>query len=312
MHGPDGGVDLTQEEWSTLRRIEEEASATEGSLENVLLRSLQTLHPKLILKMRQAESSVIEGNLIDTLSEDQKLFFKISQILKSVLNSRLVAAKDILETMLQAGEIRKLDAAIGNAARQGQLDAAFFTVLQTNLEDAVATEKQQEEKLRDENTPPTASRAQILQHIRTRCQEEVEKEIPPGLALLNKLLRTEQPSIRSNQLKHYLCPQPPPSIPGIDAKQDPSKPEVVLIEPTLLVEALSQTVQQIRTIESAGATSRESAASMVESCRQVAKEARVVLAQEYGLESDQLNAFEDALMPVFRPTSPDSPYIQGV
>jgi hypothetical protein len=310
------GVDLSQEEWEALRRISQQASATGSSLEDVLLQAVPTLHPRLILKLRQADSA--KQSLGESTSEDQALFATISQTLQSVLNSRLVAAKQVLETMLQAGELRKLDAAIGKAARQGQLDAAFFTILQKNLEDAVDSDKIQQQPHdenndnTDSNKAPTASRAQILQHIRTRCQEEVEKEIPPGLALLNKLLRTEQSSIRANQLKHYLCPQPPPPIPGVETKQDSDTPEVILIPPTLLVDAVAQTVQQIRTLETAGATTRESAAAMVESCRQVAKEARIVLAKEYGLGSSQLQAFEDALMPVFRPASSDSPYIQGI
>merc|ERR1712194_573489 len=116
------------------------------------------------------------------------------------------------------GEIKKLDALIGKSARNQKLDAAFFQVIHMNLQDAAATApveaQQQAEYITNDDSdnegpsPPSVNRFQILQHIYTRCQEEVEKTINPGTALLNKLLRTEVDSIRQNQLNHYLCPKP--------------------------------------------------------------------------------------------------------
>jgi len=156
-----------------------------------------------------------------------------------------------------------------------------------------------------------ASRVQILQHVYTRCQEEVEKNIPPGIALLNKLLRTEIDSIRANQLQHYLCPQPN-VITSPDGKEiELGSGKRVLVEPKLLVDAIAQAVKQIRTVEQAGATDRTAAANMVESCRNVAKEARMVIGKNYGVESEELKEFEQGLQPVFRPESPESVYIQG-
>ena len=200
---------------------------------------------------------------------------------------------------------------------------AFFTVLQMNLQAATvaAAEAATQEEEEEATQPPEeetmvqdddASRVQILQHVYTRCQEEVEKNIPPGIALLNKLLRTEVDSIRANQLKHYLCPQP-----NIITSPDGTEIEleggdrVVLVEPSLLVEAIGKAVKQIRTVEHAGGTDRVQAAGMVESCRQVAKEARMVLGEHYGPKSKEVIDFEEGLQPVFRPESPDSPYIKG-
>ena len=81
-----------------------------------------------------------------------------------------------------------------------------------NLSDAmVASAESQKEALEEQEGDGDggADRLSILQHIYTRCQEEVEKSVPPGVALLNKVLRTEQQEeIRTNQLSHYLCPQP--------------------------------------------------------------------------------------------------------
>ena len=151
----------------------------------------------------------------------------------------------------------------------------------------------------------------FYKHVYTRCQEEVEKTVPGGVALLNKLLRTEMESIRANQLEHYLCPQPN-TITTPDGKEIELKGEKpVLVPPSEFMDALADAVKQIRTVEKAGGTDAESAANLVESCRQVASEARVAIAKNYGVDSEELKSFEDGLMPVFRPSSPDSPYIQG-
>ena len=156
-------------------------------------------------------------------------------------------------------------------------------------------------------------RFQILQHIYTRCQEEVEKVINPGTALLNKLLRTEVDSIRRNQLNHYLCPKP-------TTIKDPNGKEIVLnngqpMKPLVahpdFCDAIGNAVKQIRTVEKSGATTPEVAADLVETIRTVAKEARFTIGEHFGGNSTEVIAFEEALEPVFRPTSPDSVYIQG-
>jgi hypothetical protein len=243
-------------------------------------------------------------------------FQAISQALENMLNKKFEVARDTLAQLMNAGEIKKLDALIGKAARAQQLDVAFFQVLQMNMQDAALdAQQQQQENEGDtkEDESSTANRHQILQHIYTRCQEEVEKNINPGVALLSKLLRTGVESIRRNQLEHYLCPQPT-IITAPDGKQIELKNpqnERSLVDHQDFVTAIANAVKQIRTVEQAGGTNRVEAADMVESCRQVAKEARIVIGERFGKESQQLKTFEDALMPVFRPSSPDSPFIRG-
>jgi hypothetical protein len=251
----------------------------------------------------------------------KEAFEAIATVLYDLSVERLDIAKTTLQSLLNAGEIKKLDALIGQAARDGNLDVAFFQVLQFNIQDAAMTEQQEQPAVNTQTDKPqgeesdgddgevAASRLQILQHVYTRCQEEVEKVIAPGVALLNKLLRTEQPSIRRNQLEHYLTPQPTkirsPDGKEIDLGGSNTK---TLVDHSDFVDALGRAVQQIRSVEAAGATTREVAAGMVESCRQVAKEARLILAESYGPNSTQVLGFETALEPVFRPTSTDSVY----
>ena len=295
----DSSDDFSSEEKSLVEKLYDKLQTT-TDVNEVLLEDLPSLPPALILKLRQPVEHANEA-----------ISF-VSTKMASFLDSQLQEAKLTLQELLDAGEIRKLDSLIGKAARSGKLNAAFFNVLSVNLQDATASVS-----LKEDGTPEdgdgdgSANRMNILQHVYTRCQEEVEKSIPPGLALLNKLIRQPQASIRKNLYEYYLTPQSN-QITTPDGKQlelkGESPPLVSLDE---FISAIAQTVRQIRTAERAGASDRVSSAAMVESCRQIAKEARIVIAERYGVESDEIASFQSGLQPVFRPSSADSPYITG-
>ena len=288
---------LSDDEFSFVAGLCEKASSGDQTLDQVVLEALPTINPALVMKLRGA------------VQDSREEFQAVSTSLNSILDSRLTEARNVLEELLNAGEIRKLDSLIGKNAREGKLDVAFFQVLNMNLQDAASNQPVPTNEDGEENT---ANRFQILQHIYTRCQEEVEKTIPPGVALLNKLMRTEVANIRTNQLNHYLCPQSN-VIKTPDGKELELKGrEKILVPHNEFVEAIANSIKQIRTVEKAGGASQEMAANMVEAVRQVAKEARVVVGEHFGVDSDELKSFEDGLMPVFRPSSPDSEYIKGV
>ena len=120
---------------------------------------------------------------------------------------------------------------------------------------------------------------------------------------MNKFLRTDISSIRSNQLSHYLGPQKT-TITSPDGKTiDLGGTGKPLVSHSEFINALSNAVTQIRTLESAGGTDRLSATNLVENIRQVAMEARVVLVESYGEGSDVVTEFSRDLQPVFRPGS---------
>lgn len=342
---------FTDDEWNVLKHLHKQATMSSSTFHHVLQEALPTLSPSTIIKLRALDTASLidlkqkrsdnDEDEDDASSSSVTILGDLSSALHSLLDDRLSKARDVLQALLGAGEIKRLDALIGQAARAQQLDVAFFQVLQMNLLDAKASEAASrndeiatphhvgigDDDLNDSpssssslvTTPSTTTtfsntRYQILQHIYTRCQEEVEKTIEPGMALLNKLLRTEQSSIRQNQLKHYLCPQSN-IISAPDGKQvilGTMNGNKTLVEHGEFCDAIAKAVEQIRGVQAAGGTSQESAATMVESCRQVAKEARTVLVMEYGgIEAPEVTAFEMALLPVFRPSSSDSPYITG-
>ena len=280
-----------------------QAAVDEETKEKIMLETLPTLRPSLLMKLRDAESYT-----------NNSAISSMSQQLNKMLRARLDLAKSTLQELLSAGEIRKLDNLIGSAARSGRLDVAFFNVLTVNLQEAMESNNKNTDDDSDDDSETddaAASRLQILKHVYTRCQEEVEKTIPPGTALLNKLLRTEQPSIRSNLYEHYLTPRPNTITTPDGSIVTLNGTQPVLVSIQEFVEAIDTAVLQIRDVENSGGTDKESAAMMVEGCRHIAKEARVVVGNAYGRESDELMSLEEGLQPVFRPSNATSPYIAG-
>ena len=85
-----------------------------------------------------------------------------------------------------------------------------------------------------------------------------------------------------------------------------------MVPPQELIDALQNAVKQIRTAEKSAGADKAAAAGLVESCRQVAIEARTAIGEGYGVESEVLIEFELALQPVFRPETPESEYMQGI
>jgi len=285
------------------------------AMENSIAANLENMPPRLVVALQMA---VDKGEWEDDDADFNKQMVAMGEALQNVLDGRLRGGRELLAELLNSGEIRKLDSLIGKSAKEGKLDMSFFSVLSMNMRDAkmndvtgnvslsptLAQGEGQEEVSGEEGQPTVgANRLQILQHIYTRCQEELEKNVAPGMGLLNKVLRTEISSIRTNQLEHYLGPQKT-TITSPDGKTiDLGGTGKPLVSHTEFTEALSNAVTQIRTLEAAGGTDRLSAVNLVESIRQIAMEARVVLVQSFGEGSDVVNEFQRDLQPVFRPGS---------
>lgn len=301
---------LSSEELNVISVI---AKQDPDSMSSFLMSKLAQMPPNTVLSLRNA----VDGTFPESVTDEQiKDLETVGKALVDIMDSQLEQGRDLLKELLECGEIRKLDGAIGKALKGNKLDMAFFTVLNMNLRDATieaqdageSTAPSEEGEMGSGENP---GRLQILQHIYTRCQEEVEKTVSPGVGLLNKILRTDQASIRANQLRHYLCPQAPKTIKSPDGKEVQLGGSKALVPPSELVSALQNAVKQIRTVEKSGGADRAAAAGLVESCRQVAIEARLAIGESYGTDSEELKDFELGLQPVFRPDSSESEYIRG-
>eukprot|EP00568_Trieres_chinensis_P006830 CAMPEP_0183297178 /NCGR_PEP_ID=MMETSP0160_2-20130417/4537_1 /TAXON_ID=2839 ORGANISM="Odontella Sinensis, Strain Grunow 1884" /NCGR_SAMPLE_ID=MMETSP0160_2 /ASSEMBLY_ACC=CAM_ASM_000250 /LENGTH=396 /DNA_ID=CAMNT_0025458941 /DNA_START=61 /DNA_END=1251 /DNA_ORIENTATION=- len=311
--------ELAEEDWLVVRHLLD-GFPESVPLEDRVASALQGMHPRLVLALRSAADS--GDDVVEDDVEKSQMLRKVGLAMSSLLDGRLSGGRDLLASLLAAGEIRKLDGLIGRACKDGKLDMAFFTVLNMNIRDAAyeagRMSPQERAKLEAAKVDvPTnedsgnTDRLQILQHIYTRCQEEVEKTVDPGAGLLNKLLRTDAPGIRRNQLGHYLGPQPN-VVKTPDGKEIPLEGNGPALVPLkAFVDAIGNSVLQIRTVEKAGGASRETAAGLVESIRQVAIEARVAIAEAYGTDSQELRNFELGLQPIFRPENAESEYIKG-
>lgn len=286
----------------------------ENVVEQILFQALPSMSSQLLMALRKQSFDTNKALLEEKDEEKEKInqeeiqsmVQKIGPYLETIVDTKLEQGRELLKSFLDAGELRRLDTLISKAAQKNELNMAFFSVLNLNIKDAyeesVAIEAQKAADAAEENKSE-ASRFSILQHIYTRCQEEVEKTVDPGVALLNKLLRTSVKSIRTNQIEHYLTPQKT-SITSPDGKtiELPStSPNKTLVSHEDFVSAIEKAVKQIRMVENSGGTDRQTAANLTESCRQVAIETRMTIAQVYGIESDELKEFEKSLQPVFRP-----------
>ena len=324
------GIDietLTEEDWESINTLslkanEKDKNSITDNSEAWVTEILSKTHPRVTVALQRQQlpqQSELEKEY-NISAERASTFIAASKFVTSTLTFKLTAGRDLLAKLLKSGEIRNLDAEIGNSLRAGKLDVAFMNVLTENIRDATEEEMLMDDDTKEEEGSTDgeggANRLQILQHIYTRCVEEIEKSIPPSTAVLNKLLRTDSESIRSNQIRHYLCPPPQESnsITTPDGKVielASSGAPKSLVPPSEFVDALSSAVSQIRTLERAKGTDRATAANLIESLRSIAIEVRIAFGETYGMESDQLNDFEDCLQPVFRPDSEESRYITG-
>jgi hypothetical protein len=304
-------------------------------MEAEIAKNIDTMSPSLLVALQMAgetrewkEKDGAAASDAASVIEFESQMVNVGQALRNVLTKRLEHGKELLEQMLTSGEIRKLDALIGKSAREGLLDTSFFQVLNANMMDASSSStimSTSNNKINDDsstsannnnsnssNTIP--DKLQILNHIQTRCHEELEKAVPPGTGLLNKLLRTTIPSIRDNQLRHYLGPRAT-SITSPDGKViDLHLPKsgsnnggeagaAPLVSHVEFGTAISDAILRIRSIDTAGGTDKLVAQKLIEEVRQIAIEARRVLVSvnEGGEESTVVMEYSEMLGPVFRP-----------
>ena len=312
---------LTEEDKSLIRTLYKSSDGKSEAMEIAITADLDNMHPRLVVALQiAADKGEWKQETDDEDTEFEMQMVALGTALQSVLDNQLRSGRELLADLLNSGEIRKLDSMIGKAAKDGNLDMSFFTVLGMNMKDAAMMEGdtimslsptlswgEGQEEVVEEASPSMegegggANRLQILQHIYTRCQEELEKNVAPGVGLLNKLLRTDIASIRANQLSHYLGPQATTITSPDGTTIDLGGSGKPLVSHTEFIEALRNAVNQIRTLEAAGGTDRLSAVNLIENVRQIAIDARGVLVESFGEKSDVVMEFQMELQPIFRP-----------
>jgi len=139
----DVGVGVEEEEeqqkvvagfnWEEMTIIKDVYEEDKNGLEERVLKVLPTWNPRLSFKIKNFNSIVALGGIdIDTDGDNKEeelaiqMIVNVSKAVNTALDNRLNESKDLLQELLQAGEIRKLDSIIGASAREGKLDVAFF------------------------------------------------------------------------------------------------------------------------------------------------------------------------------------------
>jgi len=211
--------------------------------------------------------------------------------LQSLMSERLEAGKGLLMDLLASGEINVLDRKIVEKVKSGECDPSFLNVLQINLQDASQNQDQED----------ASQRLQVLMHIYTRVQEELEKKAKPAMGLLHKLLRMiDEPEIRINVLEHNLKPKPEEERAMIVVDGKMTMDAGALVRPMDLSVAIVEYMERIRGLDQMDAGfSEDDIAQTFEDCRVIAKEARMQVERFYS--ADELNTFTESLTPVFEP-----------
>ena len=107
---------------------------------------------------------------------------------------RIAAATDALKAVLATGEPMKMEGAVVKLAREGKIDEAFLLLLEANENQARSA---------GANGP-----ADLMKRLRMRAIEEKDKQSSSKeIALIRKLLRTEEVEVREKILEDAFTPR---------------------------------------------------------------------------------------------------------
>ena len=258
----------------------------EAAVDAWLDRLDDTFIPLLGAKLEAATANALDGNA----AADPQLpqLQEAMDVLQTRSQEGFERARDQVKALLESeGDITVLDAKLSAMVRKKEVDGGLFYVLMRNVEDAKRDGDEDKERM--------------MTHLYTRVQEELEKQADPALALLHKLTRMDQQSIRFNLLRHNLTPQTSTPLPG-GGTLPISPPAPASVGPLDFAAAIEGAVNKVLMLP----LEREAVEATAEEIRAIAKEARVVVSEAYDTET--LDAFSDALTPVFsrfaRPPAP--------
>ena len=274
---------------------------------------MRALQVASIMRSASPNDNSLTPSMLEQLKTNSP---SVYQALDDLQNASLERGMSTLKTLLDSGEVRALDKNIANSAKNGLLDEGFFRVININIEQA--RKEEEEEKaaglVASEETATVTTRFQILSHILTRCQEEMEKLISnetPATALVVKLLRTEDKNIRGNLLKNSLAPPASKGIvvdgveisPPSGTKGGSGGGGKALVSIEDFVASVTDIVQKVRGMKDEEAVDLTASVNIIESLRQISIEGRAVVMEAFGEGSEELKTVEGALQEVFRPGS---------
>jgi len=210
----------------------------------------------------------------------------VADAIQSAVDKRMVTARADIEELISntGGDI---NAGIRKCLKKQDNPLPLLMVLQLNIQQAQTVGE--EDKLR------------ALMHVYTVMNEELEKKVSRVRALLNKLMRMDDESIRANLLRHHLTPVEVAAAPDPLTEGDgEGRPPLMasLVTPDRLAAAISKLVGDTdRQMRAAVGDSDEARFEITDRIRVIAKEARLMIGEIYG--EGEMNTFGAELTPAF-------------
>lgn len=230
------------------------------------------------------QMQVRDGNLEDAAASPA---YAVVMAIQAAVDMRMTSARNAIEDLIKNG-LAQGDIHIGirKCLKQADSPLPLLIVLQLNIEQA--------QKEGDEN------KLRALMHIYSTMNEEMEKKVSRVRALLNKLLRMDDPNIRSNILRHHLGPTEVAAAPSPFDDEEETQPQLTaaLVPPSRLASAMADLVNDVdRQMKAAVGEGDEARFETLDRIRTIAKEARIIIGELYG--DGEMDKFGADLTPAF-------------
>ncbi|CAE8672159.1 unnamed protein product, partial [Polarella glacialis] len=214
------GAEEAEEDGKLLSELLELGSDGGPALESSVEEHFANISPEDLSELhRKAQVEGQEGSAARAVAE----------AIQASVQKRMVAAKEVIQELLytKAGDVNLL---IRKTLKAQDSPLPILMVLQANMADAQAE--------------GDTGKTQVLMHIHTVMNEELEKKVPRVKSLLSKLLRIEDVSIRNNLLRHHLTPVEVAAAPMLD-DDGPGDLKAALVPPNRFAAAITQLVNDV-------------------------------------------------------------------
>ena len=235
------------------------AGTTPASIVETYYDQFDAQFVKVLSELSTVHGNADAQNILEALAVEQQ--------------KRILAATEALKSVLSLGDPRKMEGAVIKMVREGKIDEAFLLLLEANENQATAAGA----------TGP----AQIMSRIRLRAIEEKDKQSSSKeIALIRKLLRTEDSTVRETILEDAFTPRANLLVAGttqnamkaIDGEAPDQEKPVPDVPPPDFINACKAVLLNFGNLGSDDANRGDLATRI----RKIAAEAEVVATRIYG------------------------------
>jgi len=222
--------------------------------------------------------STLRMKVSDPSAPDHQAAQRLGEAIQGAMTKRLSDAKGVLEELIQKAD-GDVNLKIRKMLKTVESPLPILMVLQLNIGEA--QERADGERL------------QVLMHISTVMQEELEKKASRVRGMLNKLLRIDDENIRTNILRDQLTP-----VEVAGAPDGGTPLMAAMVPPERLAPAIASLVSEVdRQMVAVLGEDDEGRYETMERIREVAKQARIIIGEVYG--QGVMDTFSADLTPAF-------------